>query len=118
AAPAAAAASSTKHDATAAAPEQRITVETDVLAVTLSTLGGDVRHVELLGYPFAKAHPEQNVALLDDGAERWFVIQSGLMSSDGALVSNKDAYRATQTRYVLASGADQIEVPLEFADGQ
>ncbi|MBI3171446.1 MAG: membrane protein insertase YidC, partial [Hydrocarboniphaga effusa] len=107
------------HAAAATAPEQKVNVETDVLRVEISTQGGDLRHVELKGYPFAKRLPEQNVALLDDKPDRWFVIQSGLAGTGAAVVSHKDIYRAAAPRYVLAEGSDQLEVPLEYtgADG-
>ena len=102
--------------ATASPTGARIHVRTDVLDVELSTEGGDVRRVELLGYPVAKKHPDQNVALLDDQADRWFVIQSGLTGADGPIVSHRDLYRAAAERYALADGVDQIVVPLEFSD--
>lgn len=116
-APAAAGPAGTAAAAEAApAAETSIHVRTDVLDVRISTRGGDIRRVELLGYAVAKQHPEQNVALLDDQAERWFVIQSGLTTAAGALVSHKDLYRAAADRYVLTEGADQLEVPLTFSD--
>lgn len=118
--PAAAAAepASTRADVAAAEPAaQTITVRTDVLSVRISTLGGDLRHVELLGYPVAKSRPEQNVALLDDQAERWFVIQSGLAGTEQPIATHKDLYRAAASDYALAEGADVIEVPLQFTDG-
>ena len=101
-----------------ASTEQRITVRTDRLTAEISTQGGDLRRVVLLGYPVTKKHPENNVALLDDQAGRWFVVQSGLTSADGAVVSHKDVYRAPATTYVLAGGMDAIDVPLEFTDAQ
>jgi YidC/Oxa1 family membrane protein insertase len=109
-----------KPDAGAAIPAPagtRIRVRTDLLAVELSTQGGDIRRVELLGFPVAKKQPDQNVALLDDQADRWFVIQSGLTGTAGAIVSHKDVYRAAADTYALGD-ADQIEVPLQFTDAQ
>jgi YidC/Oxa1 family membrane protein insertase len=101
-----------------AAAAQRITVGTDKFNVVISTLGGDLRRVELLGYPFTKKSPDHNVALLDDQDGRWFVIQSGLTSAAGPIVTHKDLYRAAQASYTLADGADTLEVPLELTDGQ
>jgi YidC/Oxa1 family membrane protein insertase len=118
--PAASAADAPKGEAPAptTAAAARIHVRTDVLDVVLSTQGGDIRRVELLGFPVAKKRPDQNVALLDDQAERWFVIQSGLTGAEGPVVSHRDVFRATAERYALADGADQLEVPLEFTDAQ
>jgi len=106
--------------AAAAAPAapSRVRVRTDLLDVELSTLGGDIRRVELLGYPVAKKQPDQNVALLDDRDDRWFVIQSGITGAQGPVVSHRDVYRAAAERHVMADGADTLAVPLEFSDGQ
>ena len=102
----------------ASAPGERITVRTDLFAATISTLGADLRRVELLNYPFTKNHPEHKVALLDDEDDRWFVIQSGLTGPDGAIASHADLFRAAETTYALAPGADTVEVPLTFTDAQ
>ena len=104
--------------ATAPASAQRITVQTDKLTAVISTQGGDLRRLVLLGYPVTKKHPENPVALLDDQNGRWFVVQSGLTSTQGALVTHKDLYRAQRSSYALAEGADTVEVPLEFTDVQ
>jgi YidC/Oxa1 family membrane protein insertase len=95
---------------------QRITVQTDKLNVVISTLGGDLRRVELIGYPVAKSTPDQNVALLDDRADRWFVVQSGITSAGGAIVSHKDLFRARASAFALADGAEHLDVPLEHTD--
>jgi YidC/Oxa1 family membrane protein insertase len=104
----------------AAAGAQRITVHTDTLTAVISTEGGDLRRAVLLGYPYTKKDPDHNVALLDDQNDHWFVIQSGLTSAAGAVVSHKELFTATATRYALADGADTVDVPLEFtgADGR
>ena len=103
--------------AAAPAADTRIHVSTDVLYAEISTTGGDLRRVELLGYPVAKHQPEKNVALLDDRGDRWFVIQSGLTSTTGAVVSHKDVYSAAATHYALPGDGDRIEVPLTWTDG-
>jgi YidC/Oxa1 family membrane protein insertase len=122
----AASAAAPQPSATAAAPgaqpepaaAQRITVQTDKLTAVISTQGGDLRRLVLLGYPVAKQRPDEHVALLDDTAGRWFVVQSGLTSAAGAIVTHKDLYRAQAASYALADGADVLEVPLEFTDAQ
>jgi len=118
--PAAAAVEAPRADTPAptAATAQRIAVRTDRMTAVISTQGGDLRQVVLLGYPVTKKQPDHNVALLDDQAGRWFVVQSGLTSATGALVTHKDLYKAPATSYVLADGMDAIEVPLEFTDAQ
>jgi len=118
--PAAPAASPQAAAAPQAAPAagQRITVQTDKLTAVISTQGGDLRRLVLLGYPVTKRQPDQHVALLDDQGGRWFVVQSGLTSVAGPIVSHRDVYRAQQASYVLADGAGAVEVPLEFTDAQ
>ena len=93
---------------------QRVSVETDRYRVELSTLGGDIRRVELKGYPLAKALPDKNVDLLDDQPNRWFVVQSGLVTPTGPIASHTDSYTTAATSYRLADGADHIDVPLEL----
>ncbi|MCI0749394.1 MAG: membrane protein insertase YidC [Nevskiales bacterium] len=97
---------------------QRIRVETDLLIAELSTEGGDLRRVELKGYPYAKKQPELNVALLDDTPERWFVIQSGLAGAKQPVVSHKDLYRTAAAQYTLAEGASRVEVSLEYSNAR
>ncbi|MGH8481084.1 MAG: membrane protein insertase YidC, partial [Nevskiaceae bacterium] len=97
---------------------QRITVQTDTLTAVISTQGGDLRRLVLLGYPVAKQRPDELVALLDDQAGHWFVVQSGLTSAAGPIVTHRDLYRAQAASYALAEGADTLEVPLEFTDDQ
>lgn len=100
----------------ATVPPQRITVQTDRYNVVISTLGGDIRRVELIGYPYDKKSPDQNVALLDDADDRWFVIQSGLTGAQGPIASHKDVYRAAAQSHVMAPDATTLDVPLTFDD--
>jgi len=99
-----------------AAGGQRISVRTDRMTAVISTQGGDLRQVVLLGYPVTKKLPENNVALLDDQSGHWFVVQSGLTTAEGAVVSHRDLFKAQATNYTLADGTDAIDVPLEFTD--
>lgn len=102
--------------APAPAAAQRITVQTDKFTAVISAQGGDLRRLVLLGYPVAKQRPDEHVALLDDTQGRQFVVQSGLTSGAGPLVTHNDLYRAAQSSYALAEGVDTLEVPLEFTD--
>lgn len=96
----------------------RIIVVTDVLRAEIGTTGGDLRRVELLGYPVSKHEPDKPVALVDDRGDHWFVIQSGLAGSQQALVTQRTEYHAAQVHYELAPGADAIDVPLSYDDGR
>ncbi|MGH8456925.1 MAG: membrane protein insertase YidC [Stenotrophobium sp.] len=94
----------------------RIRVQTDKLNVEISLTGGELRRVELVGYPVAKNRPNDNLALLDDSANHWFVLQSGLATPQQTLTSPQTVFTSAQASYTLAPGADSVDVPLEYTD--
>ncbi len=91
----------------------RIQFETDVFLGEIALDGGDVRLLELKGYPITKSQPDHPLPLLDDGNGRLFVLQSGLAGTAEALVSHRTVYSSAQPRYRLADGADTLDVVLE-----
>ena len=105
--------------AAAAADAGRLQVVTDTLRLEISLAGGDLRRVELIGYPVSKARPDVDLALVDDQDPHFFIIQSGLAAKDRPLVTPATVFTAPQARYELAAGANSLEVPLESvgADG-
>ena len=125
AAPAAAAAttaSAAADSVTAAAPAAsgaRIRVQTDVVIADISLAGGELRRVELVGYPVAKDQPNNNFALLNDQGQNFFVIQSGLATPQSPLSGPQTEFTSAKASYQLAEGADTLDVPLDFvaADG-
>ncbi|WP_066338023.1 membrane protein insertase YidC [Azohydromonas lata] len=71
--------------AAAAAPAaaENVTITTDVVKATLSSLGGDLVRLELLTQ--ADDHdPNKRVVLFDRSAERTYLAQTGLVSATGA----------------------------------
>ncbi|WP_028456490.1 membrane protein insertase YidC [Chitinilyticum litopenaei] len=104
-APAAAPASSAQLTA-----GQSVKVETDYLRAEISTVGGDLRHVELLKHG-ATDDPKKPFVLLQDKGEHIYVAQTGLLG-DG-LPTHKSAFTATQTAYKLADGQNAVDVRLE-----
>lgn len=100
----------------AAASTARIEVLTDKLLVEISLAGGDLRRAELLGYPLSKAKPDENLALLDDRDPHYFILQSGLASTDKPLISASTVFTAPASRFVLAEGSNTIDVPLTVTD--
>ena len=102
----------------AAAPVKnaRIEVRTDLFVGEIATLGGDLRRLELIGYPLSKKEPDKNVPLFNDRDGHFFVLQSGVAGSDKALGSHLDDFTSAQTEYRLADGADTLDVPLERTD--
>lgn len=92
---------------------QTIRVETDVYVAEISTLGGEIRRIELKQYPADKDKPEP-MSLLDDRNGRLFILQSGLVDTQAPLTSDKTLFHSAQTSYRLASGQDTLEVTLDY----
>ena len=107
-----------------AAPSQLITINTDVLRLTLDTRGGSLVHADLLAYPkVAPTHKEPNpppTVLLDNDQGRYFVAQSGLVSSsDTAAQDQPDhlaLFHSDKTSYTLADGQNTLDVALTWHD--
>jgi len=100
---------------------QRVRVITDVLDLTLDTLGGDVRKVALLDHPVASDKPDQPFVLMSDGGPELFIAQSGFANKTAetpdvvtSAPSHKSAYTVEQLEYRLEPGADSLIVPLTW----
>ncbi len=96
---------------------QRIRVSTDVLQVEISSVGGDLRRVDLLAYPVAADKPEEPFRLFNEQPEKMFIAQSGLLSQSGA-PDHHAVYQAAKTEYRLAENSDEIKVPLTWSSPQ
>ena len=90
--------------------QQRLRVTTDTLLVEVSTLGGDITHLELLRNKDT-ADKTRNVTLF--GAEHRYAAQSGLIGAD--LPNHKTLYTASPGDTTLAPGKDSLSVRLEAA---
>ncbi len=89
--------------------ENKITVDTDVLKVTLNGQG-DIVQATLKKYSQAKDFAEP-FALLDNTSERFYVLQSGLINPE-THKHLKTEYRADKKAYTLEDGASQLTVLL------
>ncbi len=89
---------------------QTISVKTDVMQAGISTIGGDLRELDLLRYRDAK-DPGKPYSFLHDEGARIYVAQSGLIG-DG-LPTHKTPYTSGSMKYELQPGADTLEVRLE-----
>ena len=99
-------------DAPPADPGARVVVETDVVRAEIALQGGQLRRLELKGYGVSAEHPEQNLSLLDDRMGRLFILQSGLVGTESALVTHLTEF-STKTPHVrLADGQDAVELVL------
>ncbi len=94
-------------------------VVTDRLAVDISTLGGDLRRVDLPTFPVSIDQPDIPFRILDDGADLFHIAQSGLLAASGEAPNHTAEFVAEQNEYKLAEGADTLVVPLRWrgADG-
>lgn len=108
--------SGTPAPASIASDSARITVETDVLRVTIDTRGGSVIDAELLAYPIDPKNRADVVHLLADGADRLFVAQSGLVGAAGspAAPDHLAVFEAPQRSFRLDGSANELRVPLTW----
>ncbi len=99
-----------------------IKVFTDLLAVEISTTGGDIVRGDLLTYPISIKQPNLPFRLLDT-QDRIYLAQSGLIHDRttqnnlelGRLAPSHHAvYRAERKEYHLEAGAAQLRVPLTW----
>lgn len=107
--------------AVATAAPKRLIIRTDLYEGEIALVGGDLRRLELIGYPVSKKNPKQSIPLLNDRDGKLFVLQSGVAGSDRAIGSHLDTFTAIQpastlNEYRLADGSDVLEVPLEHID--
>ena len=96
--------------AAALAPGETIKIDTDLLRAEVSTVGGDLRALEL------KAHRHtvdkgKNFELFQSKPDHLYVAQSGLIGDD--LPNHRTVYTAEARAYRLATGADTVEIRLE-----
>ncbi len=94
---------------------QLIHVDTDVMHVTISTIGGNILAVKLPKYSVSTAKPNVPFELLSSASPSYYVAQNGLLSASGVDVPNHHSrYQTRQTHYRLASGASSVSVPLHW----
>jgi YidC/Oxa1 family membrane protein insertase len=102
----------------APATAPRVTLSNDVLRLSLD--GGNVRRAELLKYRQSRAPDAPLVRLFDDGAENFYIAQSGWTSAQGA-PSHQSGFAAEQsaTELKLADGAKTVSAHFVWtgADG-
>ncbi|MBJ7536382.1 membrane protein insertase YidC [Marinomonas transparens] len=103
--------------ATSIAPGKLIEITTDTLRVAINPVGGDLVEAALLQYSKELGQPDRFV-ILEDGAERTYVTQSGLIGKDGpdASPEGRPVYQSEKTSYRLAEGEDSLDVNLYFTD--
>ena len=106
----------TPTEAVAASEDRRIIISSDVLRLTVSTRGAEIRQAELVTYPISLERKDVPVKLLNEDLERYFVSQTGLVANDMAAPDHTAMYAVEGESFALANGSDALEVPLTWTD--
>jgi YidC/Oxa1 family membrane protein insertase len=94
-----------------------VTVNNDVLRLTIDPRGGTIVAAELLAYPQDVASGSPPVRLLDRATARYYVAQNGLVGAEGSAAPNHLAeFTPTATHYSIAPGQNQVVVTLNWND--
>lgn len=95
--------------------ENPIVVTTDLLRVEIDPRGGSVTNAELLAYPL-QPNESARVRLLDSIPARYFVAQSGLVSTHSPAPNHEAIFESSAHSYAMADGQNTLEVPLTWND--
>lgn len=91
-----------------------ITIQSDVLTLTVDTQGGDIIRASLNDYD-AEFNSADKYLLLKNNPDHIFIAQSGLIGSDGIDTQNtRAAYTAKGTDFTLKTDQNELQVPLTF----
>jgi YidC/Oxa1 family membrane protein insertase len=96
-----------------------ITVHSDLLAVTIDLLGGDIIQAELLAYPRTLRDPRP-LQLLEHTPPFLYQAQSGFIGPQGpdSQATGRPLYQAPQQHYQLTEQQESVEVPLVYRNEQ
>ncbi|MGL6260513.1 membrane protein insertase YidC [Vibrio sp. WXL210] len=100
-----------------AASAHTITVTTDVLTLSIDTMGGDIVAANLNQYS-AELESEETFSLLKNEAGYQFIAQSGLVGPQGIDRSSADrpTYSVSADSFTLADGQDELRIPMTFSE--
>ncbi|MBA5764167.1 membrane protein insertase YidC [Vibrio sp. 404] len=98
------------------ATAKAITVTTDVLTLSIDTVGGDIVQADLNKYS-AELDSTALFELLKNEAGHQFIAQSGLVGPQGIDLSstNRPHYAVSADSFKLAEGQDELRVPMTYA---
>ena len=92
---------------TAAASDELIRVKTDVLDLAIDPRGGDIVQLRLPQYPRRQDRPDVPFQLFDNGNERTYLAQSGLIGQNAPDKSSGRALWSSEKQsYEMAAGQD------------
>ncbi|PMM52795.1 membrane protein insertase YidC [Vibrio splendidus] len=97
------------------ASTKTITVTTDVLTLSIDTVGGDVVQANLNEYS-AEFDSEDTFVLLKNEPGHQFIAQSGLVGPQGIDLSstNRPSYTVSADSFTLADGQDELRIPMTY----
>lgn len=99
------------------ASTQLIRLKTDVLELAIDPKGGDIVQLTLPQYPRRQDRPDVPFQLFDNGGERTYLAQSGLIGSSAPDKSSGRAlWSSTKSQYQLTEGQDQLVVDLTYSE--
>lgn len=90
---------------------QRVKVRTDTLYLELDTVGGDIRHLELVRHKDAQ-DKSRNFLLLEDDRQHPYIAQSGLLGE--GLPTHKAMFTAEAYDYALKPADKELRVRLRW----
>ncbi|ELE8121110.1 membrane protein insertase YidC [Vibrio fluvialis] len=92
-----------------------ITVTTDVLTLSIDTVGGDVVTAKLNQYS-EELDSENPFVLLKNTEGHQFIAQSGLIGPQGIDLSSSDrpTYTVDADSFTLADGQDELRIPMTY----
>jgi YidC/Oxa1 family membrane protein insertase len=95
-----------------------IRIKTDVLDLAIDPNGGDIAQLTLPEYPRRQDHPDIPFQLFDNGGERTYLAQSGLVGTNGpdARSTGRPLYTSAQKSYQLADGQNELVADLKYSD--
>jgi YidC/Oxa1 family membrane protein insertase len=101
------------------APNGPLHVSTDVLEIGINLKGGELDQADLKEYPLRKDTPNIPVRLLSyEPPPTLYVLQSGLIGTAGEVAPTHLAvWKSDQKNFVLATGVNELRVPLTWTDG-
>ncbi|MEI8594307.1 membrane protein insertase YidC [Photobacterium sp. Hal280] len=95
--------------------DKLIHIRTDVLDLTVDTLGGDIVEAKLLAYDNELDSSDPFVLLKNEPAHQ-YIAQSGLIGANGIdSTAGRAQLTATATDFVLADGQNELVVPLTYS---
>ncbi len=94
-----------------------ITVNTDVLGISIGLRGGELNRADVLQYPKVKNEPGVPVRLLRrEASDSLYVLQTGLAgdATAGARPTHLAEFKSTFPQYTMLDGVNELRVPLTW----